>query len=165
MQESSCQVWIHEAVIQFIEAEAARFFPKETGGVLVGYWVSMPNEAVLTDVIGPGQKASHSFSSFLPDHDFQQSEIERLYQSSGRLHTYMGDWHTHPKQDAYLSPTDRSTLRKIALHKEARNASPLMAVLGNGPNWNLKVWRYEPTWFAHFGVRTKAVEMQLRIYC
>ncbi len=119
-------------------------FPNETEGVLIGYQVKLYEEAVITDATDPGPKAEHQLYNFFPDNEYQKTEIKNYYHASGRLHTYLGDWHTHPQAPAYLSATDKKTLRRIASYTEARIPIPLMAVLGEGPNWILKFWKYIP---------------------
>lgn len=145
-------------------AEAERMSPLETGGVLVGYWTKPCDEAVVTHVTGPGPRAVHARHGFLPDDEFQEGEIARAYRESGRLHTYLGDWHTHPGADAYLSGRDKRTLRKVAVYPGARASIPLMAVFGGGPEWTLKVWRYEPARFECFGLRVKIRPLQIQVY-
>jgi integrative and conjugative element protein (TIGR02256 family) len=144
--------------------EAERAFPNETGGVLIGYWVKFYEEAVITHVTGPGPKAVHCPRSFFPDSEYQETEITNHYHTSGRLHTYLGDWHTHPKAAAYLSGTDKKTMRRIASHSEARAPIPLMAVLGEGPDWILKIWKYFPSKYGRFSFSIKMASLKVQVY-
>ncbi len=157
-------VWICKLTVSQMLAEADRTFPNETGGVLIGYWVKQYEEAVITHATGPGPHAVHRSNSFVPDSEYQEMEIKKHYHTSERLHIYLGDWHTHPRERAYLSSTDRRTLRKIATHSEARARVPLMAVLGEDPEWILKVWRYIPPRFGRFHLTIKTVSLQLKVY-
>ena len=133
--------WISKASLDEMIAEAERVFPNETGGVLLGYWVHPLEEVVITAVVGPGPNAVHQGDRFVPDVRYQDEEIARHYSESGRLHTYLGDWHTHPRSEPWLSRQDRRTLWEIATHAEARAPVPLMAVLACGSPWTLEVWR------------------------
>ena len=105
------------------------------------------DEYIVTRCIGPGPDAEHTAYGFRPDYDFQEEEIAKHYSETGRMTTYLGDWHTHPNQSrARLSVKDRSTLRRIASHAEARIDCPLMAVLHGQPGeWSLSAWRYFPS--------------------
>jgi integrative and conjugative element protein (TIGR02256 family) len=156
--------WISEAILGGMLAEAERMSPLETGGALIGYWVTAHEEAVITDVTGPGPRAIHAPYAFLPDDEFQEGEIARVYHVSGRLHTYLGDWHTHPGSSSYLSWRDKRTLRKVAISPDARAPIPLMAVFGGGPDWVLKVWKYEPTRLECFGLRVRILPLRLQVY-
>ncbi|WP_169728054.1 Mov34/MPN/PAD-1 family protein [Pontibacter actiniarum] len=131
-------VWLRESAYNAVLVEAIKAMPRETGGVLIGYWGNL-YEAVVTDVIGPGSLAVHKRHSFVPDNTHHVREIEKAYLKSDRTETYLGDWHTHPKSGAYLSERDQSTLLKIANYKEARLTKPLMMVLGTKP-FGIEAW-------------------------
>lgn len=141
-------VWLPRAALHAMREEATRRYPCETGGVVLGYVVEhseqgaekgrhgAPDTAdggtvlVVTAVVGPGPRAVHRRATFLPDHDYHAAEVARVYESSGRIWTYLGDWHTHPNAPAYLSATDAETLERIARSPRARTPRPLMIVLG-----------------------------------
>jgi len=144
LQEPIGTVWISKNALVFMVREFLRKLPNETGGVLVGYWLADSEGAVITDVLGPGPHAKHRKISFVPDASYHESEIARLYEESGRLHTYLGDWHSHPDSTTRLSLTDRHTLLTIAKHAEARVLTPLMAVIGESDPLKLQVWQYCP---------------------
>ncbi len=120
-------------------AEAIDKAPLETGGVLMGYWAD--DEVVITDATGPGPRAAHHRSMFTPDADFHKDEIARLYRASGRHHTYLGDWHSHPGGGVTLSRLDERTLRTIATAAAARTPNPIMVVIaGNRKKWTPATW-------------------------
>jgi integrative and conjugative element protein (TIGR02256 family) len=157
------KAWVAETVMEEIRHEADRASPLETGGVLMGYWVRAGFEFVITTAIGPGPDAVHSRNSFTPDALFHEREIARLYRQSGRLHTYLGDWHTHPEAPAYLSADDQRTLRRIADHEEARAEMPIMGVLAGGDPWRLAIWALMKS-RAFFGLsirRTQACQFKV----
>lgn len=122
--------------------EFGRAFPRETGGVLVGYWGTDSKAVVITDVVGPGPLAIHRENRFTPDSSYHEVEIARLYAQSNRLHTYLGDWHSHPDSYATLSRTDQTTLSRIAKHEQARIKTPLMAIIGAKNPPVLRIWQY-----------------------
>lgn len=132
--------WVSTCVLQSIAEDARRWFPSETGGILLGYW-TQANEVVITCSTTAGPLAQHTESQYVPDPDHDQRAIAAHYQASGRLHTYLGDWHTHPRHVAYLSHKDKSTLHQIALAPEARTSTPLMLIAGGGPaEWLANIW-------------------------
>jgi integrative and conjugative element protein (TIGR02256 family) len=96
----------------------------------------------LVAAAGVGPQAAHSRTRFLPDHDFHESEIARIYEESGRRITYLGDWHTHPQGSGHLSHRDLKTLASIAADSRARAPIPLMTILA-GLKWSLFVWKGE----------------------
>lgn len=133
--------WISRDVLAYIIDEAEQHVPYETGGVLMGYWAVPYEEVVIVEAIGPGPNGSHTVTKFTPDEEFQRAEIARVYEASGRLHTYLGDWHSHPGAPPGLSQLDIRTLRRIARHRRARAPVPIMLVLGGGDPWRVAVWR------------------------
>jgi integrative and conjugative element protein (TIGR02256 family) len=126
--------------------EANRAFPNETGGVLMGYWWHASLEdplggcVVVAAVIGPGPLAIHKPRSFSPDHEYQEREVGRVYQASGRMSTYLGDWHTHPNGTGLLSRRDERTAIRIASAPRARAPRPVMLVLAGGDPWVPHAW-------------------------
>jgi integrative and conjugative element protein (TIGR02256 family) len=122
-----------------MKREAQRMFPKETGGVLMGYQAA--SEMVVTSVIGPGPNAVHGGYAFVPDYNYQEEEIARVYEESGRNAVYLGDWHTHPDGLDRLSEADRRTLKIISDHKQARINRPVMVILWGRGEWSFAAWR------------------------
>ena len=106
-------MWITHAVMDEVIREAESRFPYETGGVLLGYQ-SDSGECVISSCIGPGPKADHRRSSFLPDADWQVDQMGRLFEESDADFGYLGEWHTHPDGETLLSLADRWVLKDIA---------------------------------------------------
>jgi len=120
--------------------DASRCAPEETGGVVLGYWVD-DSEAVITEHVGPGPDAQHDITGFVPDAQYQRERIAQIYERTGRTHTYLGDWHSHPLGGLGLSRTDRRTARRIAKATDARCPRPLMLLLAcDGGHWRGTVW-------------------------
>jgi integrative and conjugative element protein (TIGR02256 family) len=136
---STGTAWISGAVVRSIQSEATTRAPDETGGVLLGYWSNSPVAPVITQALGPGPNAQHARKSFVPDQEFHESEIARLWRSNRHLQ-YLGDWHSHPNAPGSLSDADIQTLRRIAASRLARAPRPLMLILAEGPPWNPVLW-------------------------
>jgi integrative and conjugative element protein (TIGR02256 family) len=133
--------WLSTGADQTIREEAARHPLAETGGVLLGYY-SPDGSMVVADATGPGAGALRTADSFHPDVAWQRAEIAARYAASGRINTYLGDWHTHPGGVPLLSPTDVRTLRRIARTAAARAPHPLMAILAPDADGSLAVWQH-----------------------
>lgn len=134
------KIWIKKEVLDKIFLDGNNWLPKETGGVLMGYIAI--EDYIITDFIGPGEKAVHGYHSFQPDQAFHESEVARIYKYSELKITYLGDWHTHPNSFPYLSNTDKKTAHKIAKYKKARLENPIMLV-ASPPNLDFKIWIYK----------------------
>ncbi len=133
--------WIPSDIQTALRDEAEIFSPLETGGVLLGYWAVGTSEAVVTRIVGAGPDAIHRENHFVPDYEFQETDIARHYEESGRKLEYLGDWHSHPGGQGYLSDVDRKTLLRIGKTKSARVEEPLMLVLAGGPEWTIHAWQ------------------------
>lgn len=132
--------WIASEVLEFLRREADSAAPLETGGVLLGYWSEAPTSPVVTHALGPGPNAIHEQNRFVPDYDFHEREIARLYRAADSALAYLGDWHSHPRSPGYLSKSDCATLCRIASSRAARAPRPLMIILAFGPEWEPVVW-------------------------
>lgn len=133
-------VWINSNILKKLFEETYDFLPLETGGVLLGY-KDVLNNIVITDLIDAGPNAVHGESYFIPDGGYQQDELSRIYLQSKRITTYLGDWHSHPGQSAYMSWRDRKTLKKIAKTKDARAPNAVFLIIGTEPE-EIKCWRF-----------------------
>jgi integrative and conjugative element protein (TIGR02256 family) len=137
------RAWISTSALDVLITAAEYQYPNETGGLLIGYWTA--NDVVITACTTPGSQARHTRTQYFPDPDHDQEQIARHYHTTGRRHTYLGDWHTHPDAAPYLSRTDVRTLANIAETPSARAARPVMGILSGRPGaWVIVVWRYDP---------------------
>jgi integrative and conjugative element protein (TIGR02256 family) len=134
--------WIETQALTIIKSESERLTPKETGGILLGYWGL--EDVVVTTATGPGPKSKHKSSSYIPDIQFDRDQIAKIYHESGGVITYLGDWHSHPKGGSELSRDDIITLFNIATFELARLATPVMLIsVKELCDWTPVVWRNE----------------------
>lgn len=152
--------WLPTSCLTYMAREGRCRVPNETGGVLMGYW-SSEKSVVITHVIGPGPHARHSRYSFLPDAEYHDKEINRIYQESGRISTYLGDWHTHPHGGNGTSQRDRKTLSNIACAGEARAPRPIMAILSIWHDNALAIWYWEGK---HFLWNSRVSASDIRVF-
>lgn len=134
--------WLSQSALRCLGEEADRHYPLETGGVLAGYFAEN-GEAVIVGAIGPGPLAIHKRLRFLPDHDWQCTQLNMLFEQTGGDLIYLGDWHTHPDASGRMSWLDHRTLRAIAKHPHARVTNPLMLIGGGAAGaWKWRCHRY-----------------------
>lgn len=138
------KVWIASSGVAEMKREADAWKPDETGGVLLGYWID-PRQVVVTDVTDGGPHSTRTPRGFLPDPVHQARRVTEVYETSGRLHTYLGDWHTHPCGGLALSRTDIRTMRRIGRDREARCSTPLMLLFAGPDEWRLGAWSGQRT--------------------
>ena len=160
---SEPRIWINNAVESFITIEAARTWPLETGGVLIGY-VADNDDMVILSASGPGPNASHKRYRFKPDHNYQLDFIEEAFINHNRKAYYLGDWHTHPKGEPAMSFMDRRTLIRIAEYKEVTVSAPLMLILGGGRDDQWEYCAHRFTAKSLLGMRDVAQPQKITIY-
>jgi integrative and conjugative element protein (TIGR02256 family) len=114
--------------------DATRWSPDETGGMLVGYRTEHHGRLaiVITGLIDAGPKATRSTAQFVPDGRWQQQQLEDVYEGSGRITTYLGDWHSHPRGRARPSAKDLATFARVAAGPESGTHLPLALILALG---------------------------------
>lgn len=121
------------------------------------------NDIVITNVVGPGPNAIHTRNSFTPDHEWQQKEINHIYDSSNRINTYLGDWHSHPNGALYLGWQDKRTLNRIASCVDARVPNPIMMVVSGGlEKWKLGAWFFvRKSYFSWGWIRIRSLTIKI----
>jgi integrative and conjugative element protein (TIGR02256 family) len=124
-----CVVEFDRAALVAIARESQRAYPLETGGILMGVRSADGRRVRVCAVIGPGPRATHEVDAFAPDQRWQEREVARVYETSGRITIYLGDWHTHPDGLPRPSRRDESTAFTIASAPAARAPRPIMAIV------------------------------------
>jgi integrative and conjugative element protein (TIGR02256 family) len=135
-------VWITRTAQEQLIAAATKANPNETGGVLMGYRAE-GNTIAVSHVIGPGPHSTQTPITFVPDDEFHRAEVARVYDDTGRISVYLGDWHSHPGGAGALSTTDLRTLRRIGSSASARAPEPLMVIVSGGPRWDITVYQLQ----------------------
>lgn len=135
------KVWIPEHILNLCIEEATKAFPFESGGLFLGWWTEN-KDVVVSEFVGPGEKAVRGKYFFTPDHKWQNRKIAQLYKASKQPLEYLGDWHSHPNQkEISASWADWKSLNVISKNPESRCSKPLMMIFGGGPKkWNQKLW-------------------------
>lgn len=122
------EVEIDRAVVESILSAAHKSRPFEVGGVLLG--PANADRPLITLLIGPGSKSRATRVSFEPDYEYQQAELDRLYEQHDGNLAYLGDWHSHPSGSCTPSTTDVRALLEIRAKPDARCPDPVMIICG-----------------------------------
>lgn len=138
-------VWLPRALVDRMVCDAERYGKRETGGMIVGYeGRDRAGEVVVTELIAAGPKAKRGEYEFHPDGRWQRRELARLYEESGRVATFLGDWHSHPHGLPLPSETDLETAARTAANERARAPRPLTIILGRDKDdWIVIAFRYQ----------------------
>jgi integrative and conjugative element protein (TIGR02256 family) len=129
---------------------------------LLGYLAE--DAAVVADMFGPGPNALHGPNGFVPDAEYQEVEIARRYEASGRVVTYMGDWHSHARGLGRVSRLDLRTLHTIACEPAARVPAPIMLIVFEGDPWRLAAWIWAPIRIPYLATIPRATEIRVELF-
>lgn len=128
--ERGCAVRIPGGVLTVMREMAASSKPRETGGTLVGHYSEDFREAFVTEALEANIGARKQRVRFYRPPDDVDGQLARIYEESGGLTHYLGEWHTHPDAAPTPSPTDLSTLRGLARSRSVATDTPFMVILG-----------------------------------
>jgi integrative and conjugative element protein (TIGR02256 family) len=129
-------------VLQVVVGESERAVPTETGGVLVGR--NLGPHLLIEYATLPGPKAEHSPTSFRRDGDYTQAVLESIYESSGGISDYLGEWHSHPTGLKRPSPRDVRSIRWIADNDAYAAPEPILGLsVRESKGWRLSLYIWQ----------------------
>jgi len=102
-------VTIEDDVLEALHQSALESYPNETGGFLVGNYISN-NHAHVTCLVQPVKKTCRP-CSFERSTEGMKTVWDNLFEQ-GLI--YLGEWHTHPNGSRDYSITDLEAMRIIA---------------------------------------------------
>lgn len=119
------QFIISPNALSLISMESRARYPKETGGILIGWQDG--NIFSIEIAIGPGPKAVHKRNSFTRDGDFSQVQLDRIVTETQGRCDYLGEWHSHPKK---MGPSikDISSLKKVKTDSSYNISNPILGL-------------------------------------
>ena len=138
-------------VRQEMKAAANAAAPKETGGLLLGWWDDQGGVVIRHAVEVPDRRATRT-SWTRRQRPVQRALTQALKDLDHPLLGYVGDWHVHPKQCG-ASRRDRASIVKTSKQYDqgivlivrlpddsldllaARNGSSIHASLSEGDHW------------------------------
>ena len=115
-----------------ITNEIAAHYPKETGGMLLGYVNG--THRVVTALIGAGPDAKHEKHRMVPDDHYQQKRLLEHFEKTDGTESFLGEWHSHPEALPDMSRTDRRTLHNVTVNSQNLLTLPIMLIVGVYPN-------------------------------
>ena len=148
-------VAIDPRVLGALIDDALLWHPLETGGVLLGR-PTPSGEPHIVELIGPGPDARRTPTTFDPDTDWQQDQLDAAFAATPGL-SYLGDWHSHPNGVPRPSGLDQRAARAIGDDPLALQAEPLMLIVGVGADG-----RIDPRCFWLRGRTLRPVRLELR---
>ena len=126
--ELDVSINVNESLIEELVEIGKRYFPKEYGGFLVGYYNETFKTVYITDSVLP-IKYENTSTSFKREPDGLEEIFKELYNKTPSQY-YIGEWHTHPNGLPYPSIFDKKALNKIAADRSTSIKNPIMLIIG-----------------------------------
>jgi integrative and conjugative element protein (TIGR02256 family) len=120
------QLFLNKEVLKVINDEIKKCPIRETGGILIGY--KSDNSIVVTNAIGPGPNAKHSFFNFKRDVKYCNEKLLQYFKESKGVLTYLGEWHTHPFGRPIPSQQDDKEMYGITKTEIYQNDTPILII-------------------------------------
>lgn len=102
---------------------------RETGGILIGYYTSEHDTAVIVEATNATSDSQSGTNWFFRGIKDLQSKLHLLWVFSKRQY-YLGEWHYHPGGDPSPSGTDVNQMMKIAASNKYRCPEPVLLLVG-----------------------------------
>ena len=110
----------------------------EAGGILIGY------EAVDGDIIieyaTEPYKGDNRKRKFFHRKDSKHNEIlDKIWEREGKIHMYIGEWHTHPENQPEYSYQDKKNWTKISKQMSQQKEYYIHIIVGIT---EIRCWQY-----------------------
>lgn len=109
----------------------------ETGGILIGRYSKLRDQAFVTAVTGPPTDSVATRWSFVRGIRGLQRNISRAWR---RREFYLGEWHFHPMAAADASRRDLAQIKTFALDTNYRCPEPILIIIGGDPMSRWEMW-------------------------
>lgn len=106
-----------------------RHYPKEFGGILMGYYSDDLRTCNVTDIILPNNYKSSQYNFERGDDGLY--EIMEMFYNKNPKQIYIGEWHTHPDMLPIPSATDKNALNEIINNSQVNINNPILLIIGN----------------------------------
>ncbi|MCD8739700.1 Mov34/MPN/PAD-1 family protein [Mucilaginibacter roseus] len=133
-----------------IETVGREHYPKEFGGILIGYYMEGQQQVIITGTLLPDDYRS-SPSSFERGDKGLKERLKAVYEEE-KPKIYVGEWHTHPNAAPIPSYTDLNALKEIVASDAVSIDHPIMLILG------LDRKKCKPAFYVYMNKRTYSYE-------
>ncbi|WP_157568783.1 Mov34/MPN/PAD-1 family protein [Mucilaginibacter arboris] len=127
-EEIGLYLEITDGLLNIIKDLGLKHYPKEFGGVLVGYYSIDKKTVNIIDTLLPVSYKSSKIHFERGSEGLKEQLIE-LFNAEQPL-IYLGEWHIHPDARPLPSGTDVEGITEIAKHKDVNITSPILLIVG-----------------------------------
>ena len=135
LTEDQWKYWISPKTLSLIAEAGWAKYPKETGGILIGW--QLGRIFYIETAIGPGPNAIHKNNGFKRGGDFSQSQLDSIVLETHGQWDYLGEWHSHP-HNVGPSSIDNNSMKKVQTSPEFNMLQPILGLIIN----DRRVWHF-----------------------
>ena len=99
----------------------------ETGGIIIGYYDELRQNAVITEFTKPPEDSKAARFRFYRGIKGLKSLLQQCWKEQNY---YLGEWHLHPNSNPTPSAADIAQMKKIAQDKNFNCKEPILMILG-----------------------------------
>jgi len=126
------KVFISESAIKSLFAARKGKLPKETGGVLVGFFNVQHHMLYIVDMIGAIADSMEYPDAFIRGYKGLSERIKAIQDVTAGNLTYIGEWHSHPdRAKCWPSSEDQQVIQWIDEYMSAEGLPPIMLIVGD----------------------------------
>jgi integrative and conjugative element protein (TIGR02256 family) len=125
--DKNSSIHISKRVLKTIEEITSNHYPKEFGGVFIGY--KSKEDFIITNILIPDEYKNGKtiFVRYPGTLNERLSEIHNI--TNGKIQ-YLGEWHSHPDGSTSPSNIDINAMKEIAVDKKINIDKPLLMIVG-----------------------------------
>lgn len=119
-------LYISNQTLGKIRLELLKHYPKEFGGVFVGF--KKEGLIVIEDVLIPDDFVNGK-TEFVRHPGTLNDRLAKIFKETNGKTTYLGEWHSHPNASATPSSTDEKAMKEIAENIKIGNLNPVLMIV------------------------------------
>jgi integrative and conjugative element protein (TIGR02256 family) len=125
------KVEIQQEVQSHIKCLYEEALPKETGGILFGYYSNDLETAQITDIYYNIPDSKKSYRSFIRGKKGFRQYSKKMWEKNKY---YLGEWHSHPESVPYMSIQDKKQMLRIKQSENMKCPEPILLIIGEKNN-------------------------------
>lgn len=126
------EVFISESALQSLFSARSGKLPKETGGILIGFFNMQYHTLYIVDIVGEIADSIEYPDAFIRGHGGLPEKIKAVQDRTAGNLTYVGEWHSHPdRSKCWPSNDDKKVIGWINDHMAAEGVPPVMLIVGD----------------------------------
>jgi len=129
LNDINSAIHISKSVLNRIEEETKFHYPKEFGGVFIGYKADL--HFIITDILIPDQYKNGQ-TIFIREPGTLNERLSEIHRITNGEIQYLGEWHSHPNGPTTPSRTDINAMQEIAKDKNINIDKPLLMIVEVG---------------------------------